>query len=71
VLIALLTLPLAPLRGVTALAKVLRSQAERELYDPASAWRQLEGLDEEAAAGRLSADELAEAQQRILDRLIA
>lgn len=70
-LIALLTLPLAPVRGVTALARVLRDQAERELYDPASVRRQLEELESAAAAGQLSADEYAEAQQEILDRLIS
>ncbi|MFC6021442.1 gas vesicle protein GvpG [Plantactinospora solaniradicis] len=69
-LTALLTLPLIPLRGVTALARVLRTQAERELYDPVHLQRQLEELDEAASAGEISAGELARAQQRILERLI-
>ncbi|MFB9238811.1 gas vesicle protein GvpG [Plantactinospora siamensis] len=67
----LLGLPLAPLRGVTALAGVLQEQAEQQLYDPATAWQQLEELDRAAAAGELSGAELEDAQQQIIDRLIA
>ncbi|GAB3809614.1 gas vesicle protein GvpG [Micromonospora zhanjiangensis] len=70
-LISLLGLPLAPVRGVGALARLIQQQAERELYDPAAVWRELDDLEAEAAAGRLTEDELAEAQQRILDRLTA
>jgi chorismate mutase len=70
-LITLLTLPLAPVRGLTALAKVLRDQAHRELYDPAQIQRQLEELEAAAAAGQISEGELAEQQQKILNRLIA
>ena len=69
-LVALLTLPLAPVRGLTALARVLRTQAERELYDPSTLRRQLDDLADAAAAGEISEEELADAQQRILDRLI-
>lgn len=69
-LLTLLGLPLAPVRGITALARVLKEQAEHELYDPATAMRRLEELQEAAAAGELSEAELAEAEQQIIDRLI-
>lgn len=70
-LVTLLTLPLAPVRGLAAVVKLLREQAERELHDPATAARQLEALDEAAAAGEISGPQLAEAQQEVLDRLSA
>ncbi|MEE6259140.1 gas vesicle protein GvpG [Plantactinospora sonchi] len=66
----LLAVPLSPLRGLTALARVLQTQAERELHDPVQIQRQLEELEHAAAVGELSPAELADAQQRILDRLI-
>jgi hypothetical protein len=70
VLTMLLTLPLAPVRGVTALGRLLQRQAERQLYDPTAVSRQLAEVDEAAATGELSAEEAAERQQEILDRLI-
>ncbi|WP_460917221.1 gas vesicle protein GvpO [Plantactinospora veratri] len=67
----LLALPLSPVRGLTGLARLLRDQAERELYDPVNVQRELTALADAAAAGEISEPELAQAQQRILDRLIA
>ncbi|MEV1287527.1 gas vesicle protein GvpG [Micromonospora sp. NPDC049679] len=67
----LLTLPFAPVRGLTSLVKLIRDQAEQQLYDPATLQRQLEELDAAAAAGEISQAELVEAQQQILDRLMA
>ncbi|HEX6076353.1 MAG TPA: gas vesicle protein GvpG, partial [Micromonosporaceae bacterium] len=66
----LLGLPLAPVRGLVGIAEVLRDQVERELYDPNVARRQLEDVAEQRAAGDISADEEAEQQQQILDRVI-
>ena len=70
-LVTLLTLPLAPVRGVTALARVLLQQAERELYDPASVRRQLDELEDAAANGQISEAELADAQERLIERLVS
>jgi hypothetical protein len=70
-LLSLLSLPLAPVRGVASLARLLQGQAERQLYDPATVGRQLEDLEDAAANGQLTEDELAEAQQQITDRLTA
>jgi hypothetical protein len=65
----LLTLPLAPVRGVVWLAERIRDQAEQELYDPAAIRRQLAQVDEARAAGELSEDEAAELQDELLGRL--
>lgn len=67
----LFALPLAPVRGLTGLARLLRDQAERELRDPINVHRELTELADAAAAGEISEPELARAQQPILDRLIA
>jgi Gas vesicle protein G len=63
-------LPLAPLRGVIRVGEILRDQAERELYDPASARRQLEEADEARAAGKISEEEKARAENEIVGRLV-
>ncbi|SDZ10013.1 Gas vesicle protein G [Micromonospora pattaloongensis] len=69
-LLTLLTLPLAPVRALPSLVRLLRDRANEQLYDPATLQRQLEELDAAAAAGQISDEELAEAQQRIIDRLL-
>lgn len=65
------TLPLAPMRGVIALAEVIQRQVEEELHNPASIRRDLEELEEARARGEISAEEEAQAQQEILHRLTA
>lgn len=67
---SILTLPLAPVRALTAVAKVLQREAEKELYGPAAVRRQLEELDEALATGAISDDEHERAQQAVLDRLL-
>ncbi|RSD11684.1 gas vesicle protein GvpG [Amycolatopsis eburnea] len=68
---AILGLPLAPVRGVLAVAELIRRQVDAELYHPASVRRELEAVDEARAAGEISPEEEAETQQRVLDRLTA
>jgi hypothetical protein len=62
-------LPLAPVRGIVALAEVLLEQAEGELRMQAR--RELEELEEKVAAGELSEEEANEAAQQITDRLMS
>lgn len=69
-LTSILTLPLAPVRGVIWLGEVIQEQVEQKLHDPATIRRELEAIDEAAAAGELSEEERAEAQQAVLNRLI-
>ncbi|MEH1015250.1 gas vesicle protein GvpO [Micromonospora sp. CPCC 206060] len=71
VLWALLTLPYAPVRGLTAVVRTLHRQADAQLFDPANVRRELEELDRDVAAGRISREERGRAQQAVLDRLVA
>lgn len=67
----LVTLPLAPVRGVTWLAERLQEQAEQELYDPTAIRRQLEEIEDARAAGEMSDDDAAELEEELLNRLLA
>ncbi|AVT38077.1 gas vesicle protein GvpG [Plantactinospora sp. BB1] len=69
ILWALLTLPYAPVRGLTAVVKVIAREAESQQHDPVNVRRELEALDRAAAAGDITERERDRAQQRILDRL--
>ncbi|MBQ0906452.1 gas vesicle protein GvpG [Micromonospora sp. U21] len=66
---ALLTLPYAPVRGLTAVVAVVAREAESRQRNPVNVRRELEELDAAAAAGELSAEERDRAEQQVLDRL--
>lgn len=66
---AILTLPIAPLRGVIALGRVIQEQVDRELNDPARARRELEAAEEARAAGELTRAEEAEVQERVVEEM--
>ena len=66
----ILTLPLAPVRAVVSVARVLQAEAERQLYDPGALRRELEALDDAHEAGAVSDEAYEEKQQEVLDRLI-
>ncbi|WP_433127553.1 gas vesicle protein GvpG [Micromonospora sp. CA-240977] len=66
---ALLTLPYAPVRGLTAVVGVVAREAEARQRNPVNVRRELEALDAAAAAGELSAEDRDRAEQRVLDRL--
>lgn len=67
---AILTLPLAPVRGVIWLGELIQDQVEQQLQSPAAVRRDLEEIDEAAAAGHLSDEERKQAQQAVLDRTL-
>lgn len=69
VLWGLLTLPYAPVRGLTAVVRVIAREAESEQYNPVAIRRGLEELDRAAAAGRITPEERDAAQQRVLEWL--
>lgn len=69
-LISLLSLPLAPVRGVVWLGELIQEQVEQQLHDPADIRRELDELDDAMAVGRLSEQEYRQAQQQVLDRMI-
>lgn len=67
----LLTLPLAPVRGVVWVAEKLEDAAERELHDPGVLRAQLALLNREFEDGDISLEEFEREEERLLDRLHA
>jgi len=67
----LLTLPLAPVRGVIWVAEKLDDAAQRELHDPDVLRAQLAMLNQELEAGDISQEEFEREEERLLDRLEA
>ncbi len=70
ILWSLLTLPYAPVRGLTAMVRVIAREAESQQYNPVNVRRELEELDRAAAAGEITPEERDRGQQRVLDRLM-
>jgi hypothetical protein len=66
----LLTLPVAPFRGVLWLAEQIRDHAEEQYYDPARIRAELDRVDEARRSGALSDDEAAELENELLQRLM-
>jgi hypothetical protein len=66
----LLTLPLAPVRGVAWVAELLAEEAERELAALESPERALADLEAAHASGEVSDDEFAARQGELIDALI-
>jgi hypothetical protein len=67
----LLTLPLAPIRGTVWLAERIQEQAEEELYDESAIRAGLLELEEARQAGALDEQELAAAEDALIERLMA
>jgi chorismate mutase len=66
----LLTLPLAPLRGVVAVAEQVRLQAEEEFYDPVRIREQLADVQRQREEGALSDEEATEREDDLVERLV-
>jgi hypothetical protein len=67
----LLTLPLAPVRGVVWVAEKLNDAAERELHDPGVIRAQLAALNQELEDGHITQEEFERGEEELLDRLHA
>jgi hypothetical protein len=67
----LLTLPLAPVRGTMWLAERILEQAESEFYDERAIRAQLLEIEAAREAGEIGDDEAAQAEDILLERLIA
>ncbi len=67
----LLTLPLAPVRGTASLARVIESQAENEMYDETAIRETLAELEAAREAGTFTEEEIQDAEDAMLERLIA
>jgi hypothetical protein len=66
----LLTLPLAPVRGTVWIAERLEERAEAELYDESAIRAGLLELEAARETGELDEQELAEAEDALIERLI-
>ncbi|MFG3699755.1 gas vesicle protein GvpG [Micromonospora sp. NPDC047620] len=69
ILWTLLTLPYTPVRGLTAVVKVIAREAESRQRNPVDVRRELEALDAAEAAGEITAVERDRGQQQVLERL--
>jgi len=67
----LLTLPLAPVRGVMWVGEQLQQEAERELDQPARVRRELAALQAAFERGELDEDEFERREDELLDELEA
>jgi hypothetical protein len=65
----LLTLPLAPVRGVAWVAEQVADQAEREMYDEGRIMRELTAAQLAHDAGEIDDDQLAAREDLLLERL--
>jgi len=66
----LLTLPVAPLRGVVAVAEQIRQRAEDDYYDPATIRAEMEEVDALRAAGELTEEEAMAWEDQLIERLM-
>jgi ADP-ribose pyrophosphatase YjhB (NUDIX family) len=67
----LLTLPLAPVRGVVWIGEQIAEEADRELDDEARVKRELGRLNLEHELGRLSTEEFEAREDELLEQLEA
>jgi predicted Zn-dependent protease len=67
----LLTLPLAPVRGTIWLAERLEEKAYEEMFDEGALQQALIELEAAREQGELSEDEAAEAEDELVERLMA
>jgi hypothetical protein len=65
----LLTLPLAPVRGVAWVSEQVALEAERELNDETRVRRELAQLEMELELGRIDEQQFEELEDRLLERL--
>ena len=68
---ALITLPLAPVRGTVWIAERVLEQAESDLNDEGAIRAQLMEIDAAREAGEIGEQEATEAENILLARLIA
>jgi chorismate mutase len=66
----LVTLPLAPVRAVAAVADQVLRQAEAEFYDPVRIREQLAELQRQRESGELDDDEATQREDELVERLI-
>ncbi|GGW26436.1 gas vesicle protein GvpG [Streptomyces xantholiticus] len=65
----IVTLPLAPVRGVVWVVDRVREAAEDEYYDPAPVHRALAELEEQLTTGEIDEETFDRREDELLDRL--
>ncbi|GAA1518553.1 hypothetical protein GCM10009730_26120 [Streptomyces albidochromogenes] len=65
----LLTLPLAPVRGVGWVVQQVARAAEDEFYDPGPVMRELAELEEALESGRIDEETFDRREDELLERL--
>jgi hypothetical protein len=66
----LLTLPLAPVRGVAWIAEQVRQEAERQWMDPAAVHEALDDVQARREAGLIDDNEADRLEDELIDRLL-
>lgn len=66
----LLTLPLAPVRGVIWVAEKVEQEAQRQYDDPAAIQQQLDELEEQRSAGLIDDEDARAREELLVQRLI-
>ena len=66
----LLTLPLAPLRGVMSVADKVKDEAERQWYDPASIQQEMLEVERLRETGQMSEADADALEEALLQRLL-
>jgi hypothetical protein len=66
----LLTLPLAPLRGVAWIAEQVREEAERQWMDPAALQEALDDVQARREAGLIDDAEADRLEEELIERLL-
>jgi len=66
----LITLPLAPVRGVVALAEQIQQQAEEEFYDPVRIREQLADIGRRRDRGELTPEDATAWEDELVERLV-
>jgi hypothetical protein len=69
-IVGLLTLPLAPVRGTAWLAERIMEQAENEVYDEDVILRQFMELEMDRDAGAIDEAEAEEIEEQLFERLM-
>jgi cytochrome c-type biogenesis protein CcmI len=67
---ALVTLPLAPVRGVVWVAEQVRTEAERELYDPGTIRQRLDEIARARQEGTIDDADADAAERELVARLL-
>lgn len=66
----LFTLPLAPVRGVRAVAGAVGKEAERQQNDPATIRSELERVEQQWQDGTISAEQRTAVEDELVARLV-